>query len=223
MKKFVSTGDLCKEFGLSLSTIYRWIKLGKIKECFYTIGGHRRFDLNEIKEFLFPENKKPSNIKDKEKKVVTYARVSSHDQKNDLITQQNKLKYFCDEKKYLETEHLSDLGSGLNYNKPGLKKLFNLILNKQIDVLIINHKDRLLRFGSEIIFNLCKFHNVEVIILEHQEKNFDEELVSNVIELMTVFCAKMYGKRSHKNKLKKPETEVVELLNVLTHSPIGIT
>jgi predicted site-specific integrase-resolvase len=67
--------------------------------------------------------------------------------------------------------------------------------------LIVNHKDRLLRFGSELIFTLCNHFNIEVIVLEEKELSFDETLTHDVIELMTVFCAKLYGKCSHKNKL----------------------
>ena len=78
-----------------------------------------------------------------------------------------------------------------------------LIFNRKAHTLILNHKDRLLRFGSEIIFYLCDFFKVRVIIVEHvPDKSFEENLSADVIELMTVFCAKLYGKRSHKNKLK---------------------
>ena len=81
--------------------------------------------------------------------------------------------------------------------------MLNLILLGKVQTLIINHKDRLLRFGSELIFWLCQQMQVNVIILEaKKEITFEEELSSDVIELMTVFCAKLYGKRSHKNKLQ---------------------
>lgn len=78
-----------------------------------------------------------------------------------------------------------------------------LILHQKIDLLIINHKDRLLRFGSELIFSLCEFYHVNVVILEEKKLSFEEELSHDVIELMTVFCAKLYGRRSHKNKTIK--------------------
>lgn len=210
-KEYISTGELCIKLGISLSTVYRWIKMGKIKESFRTLGEHRRFDLDEIKRNLFPhlfENKI-------DKKTVTYARVSSHDQIKDLKTQEIKLALYCKKNNLKNIVHISDLGSGLNYNKKGFKQLLNLILKQEIDTLIINHKDRLLRFGSEIIFNLCKFHKIKVIIIENEDKNFEEDLVSNVIEIMTVFCAKMYGRRSHKNKNKNQEEQLLLLENIL--------
>ena len=126
------------------------------------------------------------------------------DQKKDLVTQEQKLLSFAQQLHNSKPENIisiSDLGSGLNYKKKGLKQLLNLILLGKVQTLIINHKDRLLRFGSELIFTLCAFKRVTVKILEDsKERSFEEELSSDVIELMTVFCAKLYGKRSHKNK-----------------------
>jgi len=96
---------------------------------------------------------------------------------------------------------ISDLGSGLNYKKKGLTKLLKLIINNQIEALYLTHKDRLLRFGSELFFNICQHHGTKVIILNAVEnKSFESTLAEDVIELMTVFSAKLYGKRSHKNK-----------------------
>ena len=126
--------------------------------------------------------------------------MSSHDQKNDLIRQEEKLAAYCKSKKFDNVTSISDLGSGLNYKKSGLTKLLKLILHNEIDVLVINHKDRLLRFGSELIFMLCQHHHVDVLILEDTNLDFESELTHNSIESMTVFCAKLYGRRSHKNR-----------------------
>jgi predicted site-specific integrase-resolvase len=95
------------------------------------------------------------------------------------------------EEQYTGGSHLyiSDLGSGLNYHKKGLQQLLSVIIHRQVDVLVLNHKDRLLRFGAEIIFTLCSFNAVKVEIVE-----------TAVIELITDFCARLYGKRSHRNK-----------------------
>lgn len=129
-----------------------------------------------------------------------YARVSSHDQKKDLITQENRLISYAHTHSLDNVQLISDLGSGLNYKKPGLKQLMHLILTQQIETLILNHKDRLLRFGSDLVFQLCDFYHVKVVILEEKILSFEETLTHDVIELMTVFCAKLYGKRSHRNK-----------------------
>ncbi len=195
-EEYISIGKVAKKLGISISTCYRWIKSGKLQETFRTLGNHRRFNTDSV-DFLV----RPKTIT--ELRVVTYARVSSHDQKEDLVRQNDKLINYAKNNGYNNIISIMDLGSGLNYKKSGLKKLLKLIMTKSIDVLILNHKDRLLRFGSELIFSLCSFYKIEVKIIEDIELNFNEELTHNVIELMTVFCAKLYGKRSHKNKLSK--------------------
>ena len=193
---FVSIGKVCELLGISLSTAYRWIKSGKLKSEFRTLGNHRRFNLSHIKHTFI------SSAHDDNKFTVLYSRVSSHDQKQNLITQQSKLLHYAQFNNFNNIKLISDWGSGLNYKKSGLNQLLHLILTQQIKTLIINHKDRLWRFGSELIFKLCDFYHINVIIIENKSLTFEETLTHDVIELMTVFCAKLYGKRSHKNKLK---------------------
>ena len=183
--KILSIGSYAKYLGISKSTVYRYLKSGKIKESFKTDGKHRRFIVENNKN-----------------KVVLYSRVSSHDQKKDLITQNEKLIQFA-KKNYTnyEIESILDLGSGINFNKKGLNKLILMIMNKELSVLVINHKERLLRFGFELINQICRLNNIKIIILEEQKnKSFKFELSENIIEIMTVFCAKLYGRRSNKNK-----------------------
>ena len=94
--------------------------------------------------------------------------------KNDLISQENKLLNFTKNNNYLNIISITDLGSGLNYKKPGLKKLLHLIFSGKVKTLILNHKDRLLRFGSELIFYFCDLFKVNVIIVEDKEyKSFE--------------------------------------------------
>ena len=192
---YISVGQAAQVIGVSISTLRRWEDEESFKPDFRTKGGHRRYDLSRIEqEFL---NKNKSND---QRKVVAYARVSSHDQKADLTRQEQRLEKVCIENKY-NFEVISDLGSGINYNKKGLNKLINMICNRQLSKLILTHKDRLLRFGSPLLFKLCKFFGTEIGILGTEiSDNFEQNLVADVIEVMTVFTASMHGKRSHKNK-----------------------
>ena len=98
-------------------------------------------------------------------------------------------------------EILTDVGSGLNYRKRGLRQLINRICSGEVGRLVLSHKDRLLRFGSELVFSLCEHFSVEVIIINASEDStFEEDLANDVIEIVTVFSARLYGSRSHKNK-----------------------
>src|SRR6202022_3462873 len=98
-------------------------------------------------------------------------------------------------------EVLQDLGSGLNYSKKSLKKLIKEICLGSVGRLVITHKDRLLRFGAELIFSLCEQFGTEVVIINaSEEANFKNDLVQDVLEIITVFSARLYGSRSRKNK-----------------------
>ena len=108
---------------------------------------------------------------------------------------------YCAEHGY-KYELITDLGLGMNYYKKGLTNLINQILNNEVKRLVITHKDRLLRFGAELIFSICEAKEVEVVIINKgQEKaSFEEDLAKDVLEIITVFSARLYGSRSKKNK-----------------------
>jgi len=179
--------------GVSTQTVRRWEKTGKLPPANRTIGGQRRYNPSA----LITSSSVP---KQEAQPTLPYARVSSHDQKDDLARQENILSMFCASHGWTY-EVISDLGSGLNYYKRGLKKLIQKILNKNIKRLVITHKDRLLRFGSELIFSLCEERGIEVVLINQgKEPSFEEELASDVFEIITVFSARLYGSRSRKNK-----------------------
>lgn len=111
------------------------------------------------------------------------------------------LEAYCAAKGW-RTQVIRDLGSGMNYRKKGLNDLLELIMKRQIKRLVISHKDRLLRFGSELIFALCEIQGIEIVIIHQGEQpSFEEELASDVLEIITVFSARLYGSRSKKNKI----------------------
>jgi predicted site-specific integrase-resolvase len=110
------------------------------------------------------------------------------------------LESFCAAKGW-QVEVIEDLGSGLNYDKRGLKSLLKRICAGNVDRLVLTHKDRLLRFGAELVFSLCEHFGTEVVIINAKgESSFEEDLASDVLEIITVFSARLYGSRSHKNK-----------------------
>ena len=134
------------------------------------------------------------------KDTLAYARVSSHDQKEDLLRQAQVLESFCVANGWTY-EIVQDLGSGLNFQKRGLKKLMQMICSGKIDRLILTHKDRFLRFGSELVFGLCEQFGVEVVVMNRSEDTrFEDDLVQDVLEIITVFSARLYAALSRKNQ-----------------------
>jgi putative resolvase len=189
----VSIGKAAEVLGVSRHTLRRWEGSGKLL-CDRTATGHRRYDVSRLM------NQKAISIDDSDKKTYAYARVSSQDQKDDLSRQIHMLEMFCAAHGW-SYEVVSDVGSGMNYKKRGLKRLLGAIDQQQIGRLVLTHKDRLLRFGSELIFGLCEARNVQIVIVNQgDEPTFEEELAQDVLEIITVFSARLYGSRSHKNK-----------------------
>ena len=187
----LSIQEASKIVGVAISTMRRWEREGRlIPER--TKGNHRRYEKEALLNFKYHKE----NIK----LTVGYCRVSSSDQKEDLTRQIRTVSDFCAAKGY-QFKIIQDLGSGLNYNKKGLKEIIELICHKEIDRIVINYKDRLIRFGYEIIEQLCLINDIELEIINHSEdKNYEEDLVEDVLSVITVFSARLYGSRSHKAK-----------------------
>jgi len=192
-KKLVDIAEAAKALGVSTITLRRWEQSGKlIPER--TKGGHRRYDLSQLRPELY------RNLSDENRMTIAYARVSSHDQKQDLERQKQVLELYCASMGWT-FEVIADLGSGMNYYKKGLTKLIKSVLRDEVGRLVLTHKDRLLRFGAELIFAICEIKNVEIVIINKGEDvSFEEDLAKDVLEIITVFSARLYGSRSRKNQ-----------------------
>ena len=200
MSNWVSASQAAELIGVSTRTLLRWEEQGKLKPM-RTSGGHRRYDVSEL-----------LGTKNDSSLTIGYARCSSHDQKEDLKRQVLVLESYCASKGW-NFEIIQDLGSGMNYRKKGLIRLIKLITTYQVERLVLSHKDRLLRFGSDLIFYLCEQFGTEVIIINRsKDSTFEEDLAKDVLEIITVFSARLYGSRSHKNK------QIVQQLREVAHT-----
>lgn len=205
----VKIGKAAELLGITVQTLRKWEDSGELVPDRRSEGGVRYYDMAKI-----------LGLGSEDMPTIGYARVSSPDQKSDLVRQQELLEAFCAAKGW-RNEVIADLGSGLNYRKKGLNRLLELILHKRIRRLVLTHKDRLLRFGSELVFALCEIQNIEIVIINKGEPpSFEEELAQDVIEIITVFSARLYGSRSHKTKRLINELKGSE---PLTEEPTIIT
>ena len=204
MSRFVRIGEAARALGVSITTLRRWEATGRLT-AEHTPGGHRRYDLSKIRPEQFRAESEAG------RKTIAYARVSSHDQKDDLERQKQVLALYCAGQGWT-FEVVADVGSGMNYNKKGLKRLLSAIIDGAVGRLVISHKDRLLRFGAELVFAICEAKKVEVVILNQgEDTTFEEDLAKDVLEIITVFSARLYGSRSHKTqKLLDGVKRVVE-------------
>ena len=188
----LSIKEASEFLGVSIDTLRRWERAGKITS-FRTEGGHRRYEKKDLIKF-----KKDDSLE--HRITIAYCRVSSSDQKEDLQRQIQNVSQYCIANGY-QFQVISDLGSGLNYNKKGLKELIELICSNQIERIVVNYKDRLIRFGFELIEQLCSIYHVTIEVINlTEDKTYEEELVEDVLSVITVCSAKLYGARSHKSK-----------------------
>lgn len=193
MERIVSISEAAEVLGVSITTLRRWEAAGKLV-AEHTAGGHRRYDLAKLRPELFRAADQGK------RKTIAYARVSSPDQKDDLERQQQLLQRYCTRQGWT-FDVVADLGSGVNYHKKGLKRLVSDMLDGQVGRLVITHKDRLLRFGAELVFAICEAKNVEVVILNQgEDTGFEEDLAKDVQEIVTVFGARLYGSRSRRHQ-----------------------
>jgi predicted site-specific integrase-resolvase len=202
MNQYIGGKQASKELGVHQRTLYLWEEKGAI-ETIRTPGGKRLYNVKKFQEGYI-NNKKNDFINEEnidlieDKLNICYIRVSTNGQKDDLKRQREVM-----ETLYKDYKIIEDVGSGLNLNKKGLRKIIDLAINGKINKLVIAHKDRLVRFGYELIEDLIKkYSNGEIIIINQKEtnKNPQEELVNDVLQIMNVYVAKMNGLRRYKKK-----------------------
>ncbi len=175
--------------GTTPDTFRKWEVTGELLPARKTQGGTRYDAVADL-----------VGLTNESSPTVCYARVSSHDQKEDLERQHGMLEAYCAAKGW-KSEVIKGLGSGMNDRKKDLNRLLELILRRKMRRLVITHKDRLLRLGVELIFTLCEIQGIEMVILHKGEQpSFEEELAQDVLEIITIFSARLYGSRSRKHQ-----------------------
>ncbi|QDA31780.1 IS607 family transposase [Thermococcus indicus] len=187
--------------GVHPKTIQKWDREGKIKVV-RTPGGRRRIPESEIKRLL--------GIKPQEGLIIGYARVSSRTQKGDLEQQINAIKEYAREKGW-QVQILKDIGSGLNENRKNYHKLLELAAKGEVSKVIITYPDRLTRFGFRTLQFFFHQHGAEIITIHEKDKTPKEELIEDLITIISHFAGKLYGMRSNKyKKLKEGAKKLIK-------------
>lgn len=188
----VSIGRAASELGVSRDTLRRWEATGKIS-VERTPSGHRRYDLSQLRGLL-------PHATSSDRLTLAYARVSHHSQKKDLKKQISLLETYCTDRSW-EFEIIQDQGSGMNYRKSGLRRLIQRICEGDVGRLVVTDRDRLLRFGTDLVFALCENFQTEVIVMNiNSLEDFEDDVAEDILEIITVFSARLYGSRNEKNQ-----------------------
>ena len=186
--KYYSAKEVTKILGVTAQTLRNWDKQNKLKPSYTKSNGYRYYSEESILSYT-QERKTKKDIN-----VIGYARVSSKKQEDYLNRQIDNLNKYISNK-YTSFEIISDIGSGINYSKPGLLKLIDKINRKEVDLIIVLYKDRLLRFGFELIEYFASINNVKIEILDKIDKEEQQELVEDLVQIITVYASKLQGRR----------------------------
>lgn len=185
MKK-IKLSTFAKLNDVTQRTVWNWINKGMIK--------FEKTSTNRVFILVDEENPSMKNLR-----VAVYARVSSSENKSNLERQKDRLVSYANAKGYQIEKIVTEIGSGLNDNRPKLEKL---LIDKTIDIIIVEHKDRLARFGINYIEKLLELDGRKIEIVNPQLDEKDD-LMQDFVSIITSFCARLYGKRRTKRQTEK--------------------
>ena len=204
MGKMVSIKKASEILGVSKSTLRRWDEEGKLKPHRTGTRGHRRYDTDELNGYMGIAKQEIAN----DLGVAVYCRVSSADQKShgDLERQKLRLLEYCASQHYRVDYVMDEVGSGMNDKRKKLRKLMKLAREHKFNKLVIERYDRLTRFNYELLVEYFESHGVKIEFLDNVlGTSFESDLVKDILSIIMVFSAKLYGKRSKENKLRMKE------------------
>lgn len=198
--------DFAELLGVSVKTLQRWDREG-ILTSNRTPTNRRYYTYDQYLQF------KGINTENDNRQTVIYARVSTRNQKDDLINQVNFLKQFCNGKGLIVDQCIEDYGSGLNYNRKQWNKLLEEVMEQKIKTIIITHKDRFIRFGYDWFEKFCMKYNTNIVVVNNEELSPQEELVQDIVSILHVFSCRLYGLRKYKKQIQEDKEIEEEISN----------
>jgi len=189
-----------KEFGQLIGkatkTLQKWDREGRLKAHRSPQSNRRFYTHDQYLEYM--------GLKASEAgKTIVYARVSTAAQKPDLANQMAALKTYCESRQIKVDEWMQDIASGLNYKRKQFGRLMEQVELGQVRRIIIAHQDRLVRFGYDYFEAFCERHNTELIVVNGDTMSPEQELIQDLLAIVSVFGARLHGLRSYKQVLKE--------------------
>lgn len=192
---YLSIHKVASILGVTPQTLRQWDANGYFVPSQRRSNGYRYYTKKQVEQFAEQFN----TIKNKNRINIGYCRVSTNKQKDDLARQVENVELYL---KSLKTPYriIKDIGSGISYNKKGLSELLELICKNKVDTVYVLYKDRLVRFGFEILQKVAELHNTQIVVLDNEDKTKEQELVEDLMQIITVFSCRLHGKRATKTK-----------------------
>jgi putative resolvase len=195
-EKTYSTGQFAKKVGVTIRTLQRWDSDGKFT-AYRLPSGRRFYTETQYREFMGMEEPNPEG-----KKVVCYTRVSSNNQKPDLKKQITALEQFVVANGLVVAEWVSEIGSGLNYERKQFNRLLKEVEERKISKIVVAHEDRFIRLGFEWFEKFCKEHDCEIVVVNLQSLSPEEEVTQDLLTIIHCFSSRLYGLRRYKKNIE---------------------
>jgi predicted site-specific integrase-resolvase len=196
MENTISTGKAAKLLGVTVKTLQRWEREGRLFPFARTKSNRRLYTVSQIQAFIgIKSGKEPAS------RVVAYCRVSSAAQKPDLINQRRVLEEFVVAKGMANVEFIEEIGGGLNFKRKKFLVLMDEIGEEKIKTLLLAHRDRLTRFGFEWFEHYAKVQGCEVLVLNQERLSPEQEMVQDLMTIVHCFSSRLYGLRNYRKKL----------------------
>src|SRR3989440_5327936 len=195
MDNIYSPKEFGKLIGRTTNTMQKWDREGKLSAHRNPITNRRYYTHDQFLAYR-------GLVAQEQGLTIAYTRVSGVAQKPDLANQVHALEAYCKQRSLPVDEWMSDIGSGLNYKRKQFNRLMEMVELGQVRRLVIAHKDRLVRFGYGYFEAFCQRHNTEIIVMNGETMSPEQELVQDLIAIITVFGARLHGLRSYKKAIK---------------------
>lgn len=192
-------GQFAKLVRRTPATIRRWEAEGKIASKRLP-SGHRYFDDSDLRAVM--------GVKAEHRNTVVYCRVSSKEQKQDLERQLESMQIWALSSGTVVDEWITEIGGGLNFKRPKFLAIVDRICRGEIRQLIVAHKDRLVRFGFELIRHICDEHDCELIVVNQIRLSPEKEMVEDMLAIVHTFSCRLYGMRKYEKKLKEEYPDI---------------
>lgn len=198
MSRIYRIGQFAKRVGKSVSTLRRWDASGELTAKKHS-SGHRYYDESDVRQLL--------GIKNNERKVVVYCRVSNPNQKEDLNSQITAMEQYCLTSGIAVDEWIHEIGGGMNFKRKQFLKIMERVENGEISKLLIAHKDRLVRFGFDYFEHLAITKGSEIVVVNQESLSPQQEMVEDLMAIIHTFSSRLYGLRKYKKDIKQVLTD----------------
>ena len=187
-------GQFAKLVRRTPATIRRWEAEGKISSKRLP-SGHRYYDDADLQTVL--------GVKPERRLTVVYCRVSSRGQKADLQRQLEAMEMWALGSGTAVDEWITEIGGGMNFKRPQFLKLIDRICSGEVGRLIVAHKDRLVRFGFDLISHLCESRGCELIVVNQMSLSPEKEMVEDMLAIVHTFSCRLDGMLKYEKSLRE--------------------